>query len=188
MERVGDLKLGFPAGVFSQANPFTARKLYEQGLRDGGPDRERKRARSLLRRRSDFALSCAGAARQVWAVDDSELVDCHGEAERAPQRSRQLPFCRRRCRRDDHAAYAELCPRIDLIVLNPPRKGVQSAAMDAVLAAGAPRIIYVSCEPGSLARDLDRLVGASYRVSQVQPFDMFPQTEEVETVALLNKA
>ena len=76
----------------------------------------------------------------------------------------------------------------DLIVLNPPRKGVQSAALDAVVAAGAPRLIYVSCEPGSLARDLDRLVSANYRVSQMQPFDMFPQTEEVETVALLNKA
>ena len=77
--------------------------------------------------------------------------------------------------------------RIDLIVLNPPRKGIKPAAMETLLAAGAPRIIYVSCEPRSLARDLEKLVGANYRISRIQPFDMFPQTDEVETVALLSK-
>jgi len=72
-------------------------------------------------------------------------------------------------------------------VLNPPRKGIKAAAMEAVLAAGAPRIIYVSCDPRSLARDLEKLVGASYRMSRIQPFDMFPQTDEVETVVVLAK-
>jgi 23S rRNA (uracil1939-C5)-methyltransferase len=47
------------------------------------------------------------------------------------------------------------------------------------------KLIYVSCEPRSLGRDLDRLNSAGYRVIDVQPFDMFPQSEEVETVALL---
>jgi 23S rRNA (uracil1939-C5)-methyltransferase len=78
--------------------------------------------------------------------------------------------------------------RLDLMVLNPPRKGIQTAAMEALLAANAPRIIYVSCDPKSLARDLSRIVDAGYGVRHVQPFDMFPQTAEVETVVLLNKS
>jgi 23S rRNA (uracil1939-C5)-methyltransferase len=49
-------------------------------------------------------------------------------------------------------------------------------------------LLYVSCEPRSLARDLDRLLSANYRVVNIQPFDMFPQTEEVETVVLLSRA
>jgi len=74
-----------------------------------------------------------------------------------------------------------------LIVLNPPRKGVQAQAMAELLEIGARRLIYVSCEPASLARDLVRLTDAGYRVTDIQPFDMFPQTAEVETVVGLER-
>jgi 23S rRNA (uracil1939-C5)-methyltransferase len=77
--------------------------------------------------------------------------------------------------------------RLDLMVLNPPRKGIQAAAMEPILAANAPRIIYVSCDPKSLARDLNRIVDSGYGVRHLQPFDMFPQTAEVETVVLVVK-
>ena len=78
--------------------------------------------------------------------------------------------------------------QIDLIVLNPPRKGVQPEAMEAMLAVNAPKLIYVSCNPDSLARDLDKLLRRHYRVRRLQPFDMFPQTEQVETVVSLEKS
>jgi 23S rRNA (uracil1939-C5)-methyltransferase len=74
---------------------------------------------------------------------------------------------------------------VDLMVLNPPRKGLQTEALTAIIGLGPPRLIYVSCEPNTLARDLDRLVAVGYRIVSAQPFDMFPQTEEVETVVLL---
>src|SRR5207244_11838220 len=73
-------------------------------------------------------------------------------------------------------------PQIDLIVLNPPRRGVQPAALETMLAVNAPRIIYVSCEPTSLARDLVWFAHAGYGVSCIQPFDMFPQAEDVEAL------
>jgi len=60
--------------------------------------------------------------------------------------------------------------------------------MEAVLAVNAPKIVYVSCEPNSLARDLDKLVTQGYRIVRLQPLDMFPQTEQVESVVLLAKA
>ena len=185
MERVGDLKLVFPAGVFSQANPFTARKLYDRvyelaALKGG------ETVLDLYCGVGPISLYLAVAARQVWAVDDSEL-----SITTAKQNARRNG--RGNCRfiaGDVATTLTQLTkdlPRIDLMVLNPPRKGIKAAALEAVLAADAPRIIYVSCEPRSLARDLDRLVAANYRVEQIQPFDMFPQTEEVETLVLLRK-
>jgi 23S rRNA (uracil1939-C5)-methyltransferase len=59
--------------------------------------------------------------------------------------------------------------------------------MERIQTMATPKIIYVSCNPQSQARDLDRLVHGGYAVRSLQPFDMFPQTEEVETVALLEK-
>lgn len=72
----------------------------------------------------------------------------------------------------------------DVVILNPPRAGVD-ARVCAVLegATPAPRVVYVSCNPATLARDVARL--PSYRVARIQSYDMFPQTAHVETVCLL---
>jgi 23S rRNA (uracil1939-C5)-methyltransferase len=78
-------------------------------------------------------------------------------------------------------------PRIDLAIVNPPRKGLQPDAVAALLSLSPPRIIYVSCEPATLARDLDKLTENHYRAIAFQPFDMFPQTEDVETVVLIER-
>jgi len=82
----------------------------------------------------------------------------------------------------------------DVIVLDPPRSGVEPAVIDALLAIRAPRIVYISCDPATFARDARRLArGAQpdlrdgYRLERVVPVDMFPQTFHIETVSLLRK-
>jgi 23S rRNA (uracil1939-C5)-methyltransferase len=75
----------------------------------------------------------------------------------------------------------------DLVVLNPPRAGVHADVADALVASSAERIVYISCNPATLARDLKRMAGA-YRLESVRAFDLFPQTAHVETVALLTAA
>jgi len=72
----------------------------------------------------------------------------------------------------------------DLVILNPPRAGVHTDVADALAQAPVARIIYVSCNPATLARDLKRMGGA-YRLELVRSFDLFPQTAHVETVVLL---
>jgi 23S rRNA (uracil1939-C5)-methyltransferase len=72
----------------------------------------------------------------------------------------------------------------DAIVLDPPRTGVDSAALVALIALRAPKILYVSCEPATLARDLRQLADHGYHLAAAQPFDMFPQTRHVETLAV----
>jgi 23S rRNA (uracil1939-C5)-methyltransferase len=74
----------------------------------------------------------------------------------------------------------------DLVILNPPRAGIAAEAADALVAAPAARIIYVSCNPATLARDIKRM-SAAYRLESIRSFDLFPQTAHVESVALLTR-
>ncbi len=73
---------------------------------------------------------------------------------------------------------------IDLVVLDPPREGAR-AALDSIAALGAPRVVYVSCDPATLARDLDRLAELGYRALRAGAIDLMPQTAHVEVVVSL---
>ncbi|HKF38079.1 MAG TPA: class I SAM-dependent RNA methyltransferase [Ktedonobacteraceae bacterium] len=77
--------------------------------------------------------------------------------------------------------------RVDGLVIDPPRAGCQQAVLDALLRHPVGRIVYVSCDPATLARDLHILcnVHPTYRLRSVQPLDMFPQTAHIECVAVL---
>lgn len=75
----------------------------------------------------------------------------------------------------------------DRVILNPPRTGLHEAVPQLLTAHPVPRILYISCDPGTLARDLDRL-GSAYRVRRVAGFDLFPQTAHVESVVTLDHA
>jgi 23S rRNA (uracil1939-C5)-methyltransferase len=76
--------------------------------------------------------------------------------------------------------------RPDVIITDPPRAGMHQDVIDVLLFAEAPRIVYVSCNPATQARDL-QLLDAKYRVAAVQPVDMFPHTQHVENVVLLER-
>jgi len=73
---------------------------------------------------------------------------------------------------------------VDTAVLDPPRKGCEPEVLDALIDSRIPRLVYVSCNPSSLARDLRILAGGGYQLQEVQPIDMFPHTAHVECVAL----
>ena len=79
----------------------------------------------------------------------------------------------------------ELEEKPDLIILDPPRDGVHPKALGKILAYGVERIVYISCKPTSLARDLERFLEEGYRAERVVCCDMFPWTGNVETVCLL---
>lgn len=185
MEQIGFLRLKFPAGVFSQANPAVARRLYETAVALAALEGQ-ERVLDLYCGVGPLSLYLAAASSSVWGVDENPL-----SIATAKQNARMNGFHNCRFFVGDVAEKVEEAKgelsQIDLIAVNPPRKGIQPGAMEAVLTVGASKVIYVSCDPVTLARDLDRLAKDGYRPLAIQPFDMFPQTDEVETVALLEK-
>jgi 23S rRNA (uracil1939-C5)-methyltransferase len=75
--------------------------------------------------------------------------------------------------------------RADVIVVDPPRKGCEETLLQTLIQMEPERIVYVSCDPATLARDVKYLEGNGYRLKKVQPVDMFGGSIHVETVALL---
>jgi len=78
--------------------------------------------------------------------------------------------------------------RPDVIVVDPPRAGLSKKAVSRIGEAGAPRIVYVSCNPGTMAPNIAQLSEHGYRLQRVTPVDMFPHTPHVEAVALMSQS
>lgn len=78
--------------------------------------------------------------------------------------------------------------RADIVVLDPPRAGLGAQVLEALARSKPTKIIYVSCDPSTLARDLKRLIEEGFRLVQVTPFDMFPQTYHIESISVLERA
>lgn len=85
------------------------------------------------------------------------------------------------------AVLAELSLQPDLVLLDPPRKGCEPNVIEMLLKLRSQRIVYVSCDPSTLARDL-KLLSSAYRIQRVQPADFFPQTAHVESAVFLELA
>jgi 23S rRNA (uracil1939-C5)-methyltransferase len=76
----------------------------------------------------------------------------------------------------------------DAVVLDPPRTGMEPQALDALMSLAPSKIVYVSCDPATFARDAKRMATKGYQITDIQPVDMFPQTWHIELVATLIKA
>jgi 23S rRNA (uracil1939-C5)-methyltransferase len=78
-------------------------------------------------------------------------------------------------------------PRAETVIVDPPRTGMSREAMQSIVAIRAERIVYVSCDPATMARDARRLLDAGYEVKSLEAFDLFPNTPHVETVGVFDR-
>jgi len=89
------------------------------------------------------------------------------------------------------AAVEDVLPQLpvepDVAIIDPPRSGLHPRVVDTLLDKKPEKIVYVSCDPATLARDVRRLLEGGYNLEEIQPFDMFPQTYHVETVVLMSR-
>jgi len=81
--------------------------------------------------------------------------------------------------------YLEARP--DIVLVDPPRAGLEKRVVDGILKLNPPGIAYVSCDPSTLARDARRLVEGGYKLRQTTPFDLFPQTFHIESISIFEK-
>jgi 23S rRNA (uracil1939-C5)-methyltransferase len=86
------------------------------------------------------------------------------------------------------AVLSSLEVKPDIVILDPPRAGLDKRTLEALLSLGPAHIAYVSCDPTTLGRDAARLVGGGYQLTRVTPFDLFPQTYSIESISFFEKA
>jgi 23S rRNA (uracil1939-C5)-methyltransferase len=126
-----------------------------------------------------FSMALAASYRRIVAVESSQ-----GSAEDLKYNSpRYVKAVRSTV--DAYLADRGAKLRPDLVVVDPPRAGLGDRVARSLAQMGAPRLIYVSCDPATLARDLVTLTGAGYGVAQAHLVDLFPQTYHIESVVEL---
>ena len=81
-----------------------------------------------------------------------------------------------------------LNPQPDVVVVDPPRAGLDASIIEAVVDSEVQRVVYVSCDPATLARDLRRFVDGGFTIGEMQPIDMFPHTQHIECITTLDRA
>lgn len=128
-----------------------------------------------------FAILLAGKAHKVVAIEESPSAV--KDAKSNARGIRNVEFVEAKT----EAVLSKLTERPDAVIMDPPRVGCHPQALAALIALAPPKVVYVSCDPSALGRDLRVLCDGGYRLTEVQPIDLFPQTYHVECVATLER-
>jgi 23S rRNA (uracil1939-C5)-methyltransferase len=130
-----------------------------------------------------FALPLAAAGAAVIAIEEHPAAIADGERSAALNEITGVTFVQAPVER----ALPGAEPGSQGIILDPPRRGCHPAVLEELVRLAPPRIVYVSCHPGILGRDLTPLLRAGYVLELLQPIDLFPQTPHIETVVTLRR-
>lgn len=181
-EELLGLKFKISTFSFFQTNSLGAEVLYSK-VREYVGETKEKNIFDLYSGTGTIAHLLAPVAGKVTGVD---IVEEAVEAARENAALNGLSNCEF-IAGDVLKVVDNLTSKPDIIVLDPPRDGIHPKALDKIIDFGVDRIIYVSCKPTSLIRDLEVLQAKGYKVEKVCAVDMFPQTVHVETVVMMSK-
>lgn len=174
------LKFKISPASFFQVNPQQAENLYQKVIEKSGIDSSTRvldvycGVGTLSILTAQYAKEVIGIECVKQAIDDAEQN----------ARENNIKNCRFFCGKAEN--LISNYTNIDVVILNPPRKGCEPEVLASLLKSEPKSILYISCDPATLARDLSVLCKSRYSIDFVQPFDMFPQTMHVETVVKLN--
>ena len=182
---IGRFKFKISPQSFFQVNPIQTEVLYKKVLEYA----------SLTGQETVFDLYCgigtislflSGQAKRVYGVEivDAAIKDARKNAKLNGVGN--VEFITGETQKVVPALYKEGI-KADVVVVDPPRKGCEGKVLDTIIDMKPVRIVYVSCNPATLARDLRYLADGGYNVQKVQPVDMFPWTMHVECVALMSR-
>jgi 23S rRNA (uracil1939-C5)-methyltransferase len=184
-ERLGELELRISPEAFFQTNTETAERLYglvcDSAMLEGW-----ERVFDLYCGIGTIGLTLAPRAGEVWGIElvEQAIADAIAGARRNEVSNAHF-FAG-----DTRLALPELLERAgrpDLVVVDPPRAGLSKKVVHRIISAAPKRIVYVSCNPTTLAPNAAELAGAGWRLRRVRAVDMFPQTHHIECVALLER-
>lgn len=186
-DKYRDELLGFTFEIshqsFYQVNPLQTEKLYETAV-DYADLTGQEVVLDAYCGIGTITLALSRKAKEVYGIEIVEAAIKNARKNAEINQVENVDFY--------VGASEEILPKwakegrqIDVLVVDPPRKGLDEDFIDAAVVLAPEKIIYVSCNPATLARDVKRFTENSYRAIKAQPVDMFPQTLHVETVLLL---
>ncbi|WP_411343819.1 23S rRNA (uracil(1939)-C(5))-methyltransferase RlmD [Paenibacillus sp. WLX1005] len=180
---IGDVKFAISARSFYQVNPVQTEVLYEKAVQYAGLT-GKETVIDAYCGIGTISLFLAQHAERVYGVEivKEAIEDARKNAELNGMSNVEFEV----------GASEDVIPRWkeqgitpDVIVVDPPRKGCDPRLLETILQMQPEKVVYVSCNPSTLARDLQVLEAGGYRTVEVQPVDMFPHTVHVESVAVL---
>jgi 23S rRNA (uracil1939-C5)-methyltransferase len=178
--RVGGDALALSPRSFSQANALLLEDLHRAVVEAAGSG---ARALELFAGVGFFSLELARRFEHLVAVESnpSAVADLRRNLEASGLRAEPVEG------RVEDVLIGSALERPDVVVLDPPRAGLASEAAERLADLEAPRIVYLSCDPATLARDVAVLAGRGYAVESARAFDLFPQTPHVEALVALRR-
>jgi len=194
-EQLAGLTFEISSNSFFQTNPEQAERLLEvaiEGLLLTGGER----ILDVYSGTGTFTLPLARRTGEAIGIESSEIAVRDAERNASRNQIRNIRFWRGEAMEvlrdklglgEREAGTPFDRPRIDAVLVDPPRAGLHPGVVRRLIHLGAPRFVYVSCNPSTLGRDLALLCESRYAVDWVQPVDMFPHTPHIECVAALRR-
>lgn len=183
---IGNIQYQISPLSFYQVNPAQTKRLYETALEYAGLSGD-ETVWDLYCGIGTISLFLAQRAKQVYGV---EIIPAAIEDAKRNARLNQIENAQFFVGKAEEVLpekYEKEQIYADVIVVDPPRKGCEESVLDTMVQMEPKRIVYVSCDSATLARDLKYLCERGYEMKKVKAIDQFPQTEHVETVCLLSK-
>jgi 23S rRNA (uracil1939-C5)-methyltransferase len=174
-ERYGDVTLAAGPTAFVQANTRMAATIYA-AIADAAALTGGERVVDLYCGVGGIALTLAARAGSVLGIEEVDAATAAADANAKRARVAHARFVAARV----EDALADLAGPVDVLTMNPPRKGCGPAVARRLAALAPARLLYLSCSPESFARDAAALVAGGFTLERVRPFDLLPQTDHVE--------
>ena len=182
-ERVGKITFQFKAGEFFQNNPFILPQLVEYVASEASSEG----ARYLIDAYCGvglFSLSVANSFEEVAGVEISEQAVRWAQANSRVSDIRNVRFVIGKA--EGIFEGLQFPAHETALIIDPPRKGCDECFRKQLLKFSPKRLIYVSCDPSTQARDVKNFIEGGYKITQIQPFDLFPHTRHIESVVSLS--
>lgn len=185
LEQAGGLKFEISPMSFYQVNPVQMVQLYDKALEYAGFTGQ-ETVLDLYCGVGTIGLYCAFQAKKVIGIESvkAAVIDANRNAVINGIVNAEF-ICGKA--EEELPKLLDQGVKADVAILDPPRAGCDPALLDAVAEAEPDRIIYISCDPATQARDVKILVGKGYQFVEAQPVDMFPHTGHVESIVLMTK-
>lgn len=185
IDRLGDYKFKISPLSFYQVNPVQTEVLYNVAKDYAGLTGE-ETIFDLYSGIGTISIFVAKNAKKVYGVEvvAPAVEDAKENAEM--NEIRNVEFFAGEAEKVVPQMY-EKGVTADVVFVDPPRKGCDEKLLNTIIEMKAKKVVYISCNPATLARDLKVLTNSGYEIKEVQPVDMFPQTSHVESVVLLEK-